>query len=210
MSFLFPIYITAAVFGVGVTLIDLIGGIGDDSGDSDTEADVDFDSEIDTDGDGADDGDAEMEDGYGSVVAHDNKQKGNIILSFMFHLRNIIYFSMGFGPVGVFAVISGTEHLTSLYWSVPAGIASLAIARILKRLFRTELDSAVHDEDLLMARAKVIVPILPGEMGKVRILAGSAYTDRYARAKNKNEKIAKNTDVRVTDFTDECLVVEQE
>lgn len=200
-----------------------VGGAADDGGDLDADTvgdlsghiDGHLDGHIDGDG-GADLGDADVDgdadsDGYHeSLVAHDRGKKRNPLFRIVTALRSLIYFSLGFGPVGLFGTLTGMAAGTTLLWSLPSGLGSLIIARLLRRLLKTELNSAVSDGELIMSAATVLVTIKPGFMGKIRIKTGGAYVDRYARGKDPSREISKDSIVRVVDYSEECLIVEEE
>jgi membrane protein implicated in regulation of membrane protease activity len=82
-------------------------------------------------------------------------------------------------------------------------------AKILRRLLRSELSSSVKESDLLLERGTVTVTIMPGQLGRARIRLGSAYIDRYARAKDTTARIAPGTEVQVVDLGPDGIVVEE-
>lgn len=224
MTWLLSLYIGATVFGVGVTVIDLLGLLGGESegGDSDSDADGDladgdladgFESADDA-GDSGDDAAGEDTDDGGedhsSIAGHDVRRKRSVVLRIMAGVRALVYFALGFGPVGWFALGSGQTALASIAYAAPVGALVMLGARGLRRLLRSELSSSVKESDLLMERGEVTVTIGPGQLGRVRIKLGGAYIDRYARAQNATSPLAPGTAVRVVDVSDECVYVEQE
>ena len=221
MDWLFPVYIAATIFGVGITAVDLfglIGGQSDEAGGS--EDDAAGDAESDFDGEAGDSGQVEggeeaADEGEGegdrvSVAGLDKRQRGSWVMRILSAVRNVVYFTLGFGPVGWFALARGEGTGSSLIWSIPVGIGVMVGVRLIRRLMRQELDSQLKDQDLLMEKATVSVTINKGRMGKVRVRVGGTYTDRYARSKNPEETIPIDTEVRVVDATDDCLYVEIE
>ncbi len=249
MDGLLTLYIATAIFGVGVTIVDMFGILGsqsDDDSDGGDEAagddaDGDFDADdggdfddgdFDADDGGDDDGDiddGDVDDGdddgdiegdndegdtshnEGSIVAHDNiKHKKNPVLKFLSYLRTLVYFSFGFGPVGWIVFSTGQSGLSSLLYSIPAGIVFAVAGRLLKRLQTHELDSQVKDAELLMERAEVLVTIGSGQMGKIRVDLDNTYIERYAKAKDNTAVYPVGTEVRVVSLTDEYLIVSDE
>ena len=236
MGWLLSLYIATTVFGVGVTLVDLLGGFGarsedtsdgeassgdeasgEDGGDEgtageDTDAEgaeedgVEEGGEQEAEADEAAVGDAERV----SVVAHDRRQRGNAVIRILSVARSFVYFSLGFGPVGLFATLRGESVGVGLAWSIPVGAAVMIGTRLLRKVLRQEIDSQFKGEDFIMERGKVIVSIGRGQIGKVRIHVGGTYADRYAKAKNDEEDIPAGANVRVADVTDEYLYVEKE
>ena len=240
MNWIQSLYVGATIFGVGVTLADLIGAFSNlteggesDSGEADGELD---DVDVDDVGDG-DDGDADFDEGGGddtegdaldeadagaegtasssstttpSVIAHDVRRRKSTLLRLLTVLRSLVYFALGFGPVGWFATTQYARPEATLAWSLPVGFAIMILARGLRKLFRKDLSSDVHMTDLLMEKGHVTVSIGKGLMGKARITIGGVYVERFARAKDDETEIRVGTPIRVIDANDECVFVEEE
>ena len=128
-----------AIFGVGVTVIDLLGLIG-----SGGQADGGSAAEAADDGSGEEGG---GEDGGGAPV-----------LSFLRYVRTAIYFCLGFGPFGLASTAFGSGPAGSLIWALAGGTAVATLARLFFRLQRTELDSSIKEEELLFEQATVDRP----------------------------------------------------
>ena len=237
MEWLLPLYIGATIFGVGITIADLFGAFsnlvggetGGDSGDSDGEIDSDGDTDIDgieADGaDGADDiDDVDDADDAGedadeaddadhtsqSILAHDARRRGSVVLQIMTGFRSLVYFSLGFGPVGWFAISQYGFSTRTLAWSLPVGAVVMVGTRMLRSFMKKDLSSDVKEEELIMEKGVVTVSIKNAQMGKVRIIVGGAALERYARAKDKEEDLPVGTQIRVVDISDECVLVEKE
>jgi membrane protein implicated in regulation of membrane protease activity len=229
MGWLLSLYIGATVFGVGVTVLDMIGalggdqdadgadadGAGSDGGDGDAfDADDGLDdggdSEADFDSSGDDDAGDDATDHEPAVLGHDRRRSGGLVVRFMSFLRNIVYFSLGFGPVGWFAIATGEGTTATLAWSAGSGVLILLGARILRRVLRSELTSDFKETDLLMETGTVNVTIQPGQIGRVRLTIGGAYVDRYARSKDTEVPITPGTQVRVVDLGSDAVIVERE
>ena len=177
----------AAIFGVGVTVVDLLGLIGggsDDSGDG-----------------GSDDNEGGSDQGTGS---------GAPVLSFLRWARTLVYFCLGFGPFGLAAGTFGSGFGGRLAWSLAGGAAMAVLARLFFRFQRTRLDSSLQDEELLLERATVIVAIAAGGMGKVRVHFGQSVAERYARAEHADQEFAVDDRVIVSQVTDQCVYVRRE
>jgi len=217
MGWLLSLYITTTVFGVGVTLVDLFGGFGarsEDTSDGEASAAVD-EAAVGDEGTAGEESDTEGADEDGaddrvSVVAHDQRQRGNAVIRILSVARSVVYFSLGFGPVGLFATLRGESVGIGLAWSIPVGVGVMIGTRLLRKVLRQEIDSQFKGEDFIMERGKVIVSIGQGQIGKVRIDVGGVYADRYAKAKNNEEDIPAGAGVRVVDVTDEYIYVEKE
>jgi membrane protein implicated in regulation of membrane protease activity len=122
-------------------------------------------------------------------------------------MRNLVYFSLGFGPTGWFAVATGEPLSATLLWSGGVGVAVLGGARLLRRVLRSELSSDIKESDLLMEKGTVTVSVAPNQLGKVRVRVGGAYVDRYARS-SAEETLSPGTPVRVVDLGEGCVYVE--
>ncbi len=224
MGGLLTLYIAASVFGIGVTLLDLLGILGHSGGhggghDSDAQDSGGHDAgahgaiEHDAGVHGAvehDDGThqtAAQEAAPSSLLGHQPPQRP-IGLRALTALRTVVYFSFGFGPMGWISHSMSGSLLASLAWSIPTGILFAGAGLVLRRIQRSTLDSQVSDAELLMEEAEVTVPIEPGLIGKVRVKALSV--ERFARAKEAEESYAVGEKVRVVSLADDLLVVSRE
>lgn len=234
------IYIASTIFGAGVTVIDMLGILGDlfhESGGA-----HDAGSHGDHDGGHGDHGgfhgdhagahgdhggahsdhDAavgehagEHAEGLthadkGSAAAHETYVERNVLGQILSIARSVVHFSLGFGPVGLFAVATGRGMLASLAWSVPVGVVAMIGGRLLRQLQRQRLDSQLTDADMIMERGEVLVSIGKGQIGKVRLLVEGVYAERYARAHDPAKSLPVGTSVRVVDVSEECVYVEEE
>ena len=179
----------AAIFGVGVTVIDLLGLLGGGSDDTGGAQGA---------GDGQDSSGGQ--DGAG----------GTPVLSVLRWVRTLIYFCLGFGPFGLAAGWFGSAPAGSLIWSVAGGVSMSVLARLFFRFQRTRLDSTLRDDELLMEPGTVIVPIAAGSMGKVRVLFGQSVTERYARAEDQAEEFGAGARVVISRVTEQCVYVRRE
>jgi len=199
MGGLLTLYTAASVFGIGVTLLDLLGifGHGGHGGDGAAAHDA-----------------ASGHDGAGthvlpsSVLGHQPPQKKLAGLRALTFLRTAVYFCFGFGPLGWISYSTSASVLKSLLWSIPTGIVFAAAGLVVRRIQRTTLDSQVTDGELLMEEAEVIVPIEPGSIGKVRV--PSLSVERFARARDAAVSYAVGEKVRVVSLADDLLIVSHE
>jgi hypothetical protein len=180
ISWLHGLYLFTSIFGIGVTAIDMLGLLG--TGESDA--------------DGAADGDGAAESGGHMPV-----------LSVLRYLRIAVYFSLGFGPLGLVAEATGSGGLWSLLWSVPGGVAAGILARLFFRFQQDDVDSSVREGDLLLERGRVIVPISSRDMGKVRVKMGQIIVERYALAEDEWESLQTDDVVEIVRVTDDCVYV---
>lgn len=208
MEWLTGVYIATTIFGVGVTIADLIGvfsNLGSDDGVDDVD-DGDFD-DTDSDSDaGTGDDDGEHD---GSIAGHDRRQRRNLVIALLSLLRTAVYFSLGFGPVGWFATTQYQTVGATLAWSLPVGAVVAVGTRALRAFMRRDLSSTINKEDLLMERGRVTVSIGPGQVGRVRVNIAGVYVERYAKA-DAGVHVPVGSAVRVVDVDDEYVYVELE
>ncbi len=142
--------------------------------------------------------------------AHETERDIHILPRVLLLTRSVVHFSLGFGPVGVFALLTGKSYLVSTAWSVPVGIIALIGGRFLRRIQRHELDSQIRSDEMLMEKGQVLVSIVKGQLGKVRVNLDGVYVERYARAQNPQKSLPVGTTVRVVDVSEECIYVEED
>ncbi len=226
MNSLFILYSALAAFGVGVTVIDLFGvfehaghdaGHGDDAtGDDDASGDDDATGHDDATGDDDAAGhDSPSHAHAGSLVSH---RGGSYVASAdagtrlvartIGVLRTVVYFSLGAGPTGLFAMITDVGPAASLAWSTGAGVFIAALARGLRSFIRKDLDSSIRPEEYIMDEAVVTVTVAPGAMGKVAVRRYGRESELYVRAKDPGSGFPKGAAVRIVDYDDDCYWVE--
>ena len=145
---------------------------------------------------------------HASRVAHDTREKGNILLKALQWLRSLFYFALGFGPVGWFGSYRGTGFGETLAYALGCGVIVAVLARVVMRLQNNELNSEISDKDLLLKPATVTVKIPAGKIGRVRVRLSKNYVDRYARCRKKEIELATGSEVVVVDFNAEELLVD--
>jgi len=219
-SFLNSLYTALAVFGVGVLIVDMMGLLGGGQEDSGTEGTApgpsgaeeggDIGGEADTAADLGGDEDTGEQEQADDVVRGSADTQGVMILTGLRYLRSFVYFSVGFGPIGLLALWKGYGAPASLLWSVPAGLASTFVVRRILRFQSHDVDSSLRPEDLIMQKATVYIPLSQGSMGKVRIQVGMAVSEQYALPEHDDEHFESGETVYVARTGDECVYVESE
>jgi membrane protein implicated in regulation of membrane protease activity len=208
LSLLFQgIYIFTTVFALGVTAIESLGLLGDSD---DGGADADHGDALDVHG-GDEAGAADEASGEHGVAVRGNawqqsRRSGQTLFAILGALRIAVYFCLGFGPMGLVAILFGASAIVSLLFAVGAGMVSAVLYRRLIRFQQKDLDSTVHDRDLIGERADVLIAIYPHEIGRVRIKLDQMVRDRYA-VSDANEFIPKGARVEVLAVSDKGLVV---
>lgn len=206
MQSLFVLYSALAVFGLGVTIVDLFGV---------------FDQASASDGEGGDDGDedaaesaaeanatAASQAARGSLVV--GGQKGvRVVAKLIGTLRLGVYFSLGAGPTGLFALLTGVAPAASLAWAAGSGAFIAALVKALRSFARKDLDSTVGQEEYLMDEAAVTVPVAPGAMGRVVVRRYGREAELYVRCKDPRASLAKGARVRIVDLDEGFYWVEE-
>lgn len=199
MGNLYVLYSALAVFGLGVTVIDFLG-LMDHAAGHDECADHDG---ADHEADGGHDTDAH----HGPVLAPGSA--GLRFLTTFFGLLRIgVYFSLGAGPTGLFALFMGLDAAKSLLWSAAAGTGLAVLARLLRRLVRRELDSSIKPGELLMEKAVILIPVSPGKTGKALVRQFGREREIYVRCRDQGAAFAKGSEARIVDADESWFWIE--
>jgi len=180
---LHEVYLFTTVLGVGITAVDMLGLLGH-HGTSD------------------DHGDA-----GGAAPPGDHAGGHMPLLPVLRYLRTLVYFALGFGPLGLAAQTTGASVLGSLAWAVPGGLVTAWLARLFWGWQQRDVDSTVQQHELLLERARVIVPLSSTTMGRVRLRLGQTVVERYALAEDEWETLRTDEVVEIVRVTDECVYV---
>jgi len=202
MADLFVLFLSLTIFGAGVTLIDFLGvldNIGNDSGNS-----------------GSDDSDsadaAAVMARQGSNLVDENKKTDDkpgvkIISKIMTALRSVVYFTLGFGPTGLFASFSGLSRTPGLLWAIAAGVLMMILARFLKRLIRRDLDSSIKPDELLQEEGVLLLPLEGEEISKASVRQYGRETEIYVRSRDKDIKLLKGTKIILEEYDNDIYWV---
>ena len=128
MDFLRQFYLAFTIFSVGITVLDLVGVLGQSDDDADV-SDASFSNDnLETDLIIVDEAETD-------AVLPDNPDSSlnSSVLSLLSYLRSLVYFGLGFGPMGVFSWATNNTGLNSLFWSIPSGILATILARVFFR-----------------------------------------------------------------------------
>lgn len=238
METLQAIYIALAVFGVGVTIVDLFGALdhGSDSGQGGgahghgashhggdaghvVHAGHEGDAAHAPGGHGAQDHGAEGVIPVGAARetvpsreveagARTGLERSATVARVIGTLRMGVYFSLGAGPTGVVALATGRSVPESVAWAAGAGVAIALLARALRKFVRRDLDSSFSAEDFLLEEAEITVPVAPGLLGKAIVAKFGAQAEVYVKATTPDHAFARGDRVRIIDFQDDCYLVE--
>ncbi|MDR3276369.1 MAG: hypothetical protein LBT11_04025 [Treponema sp.] len=193
------------------------GGDGDTAGDGDDSGDA---------GDGDDSGAAGSGDdsGAASPGSHDavsylgpalRERRSEVggrgiraVTGLLGVLRFLVYFALGAGPAGVFALLTGHSRTESLLWSGGIGLGIAVLARLLRRLFRRNLDSSIKPEEFLMEKALLLVPMEPGSLGKAVIRQYGREQEIYVKCSDTALALPKGTELRIVNYDESTYYVE--
>jgi membrane protein implicated in regulation of membrane protease activity len=148
---------------VGWTLVGLMAVFGGDSGfDADTDLGMSLDSDLNLKVDGPsglDIGDAST--AFGSF--------GEVLLG-MLSVRSMLFFAAGFGGAGLLATwLTGTS-IGALPFAAAAGfLGSYVNSALMKWMRGSELDSQLQSSDISGSRGEVVVPVGPGQKGRIAV-----------------------------------------
>jgi hypothetical protein len=204
-SWMHGFYLFTAIFGVGVTVIDLIGLLGG-TGHGHHGVVSHHSGDDHSGGVGHTHADHSVHEGDAAGYTHIGLHHVPL-LSVLRYLRIFVYFSLGFGPVGLMAEASGWGLLGSLMWSVPAGIVAALLGLAFFKFQQRDVDSSIQIEDLFLGSARVIIPISRGNMGKVRVHIGQSVAERYALAEDTQDSFPVDAQVQIVRVTDDCVYV---
>jgi hypothetical protein len=211
------LFIACTIFSVGVVTLDFLGILGHgDAGDAGDGLDLggghdSFDAggydlaESGGHGEDLDAGDASYDGSHDGDHGHDIH--GSPVLSMLTYLRLLVYFSLGFGPTGWVGMATGRSALTSLLLASAMGVLSLGAAQAFFRYQRSDTDSSLRSQDLLLTQATVIIPLSHSTMGKVRVQVGMNVTEQYALAAYPDKEFRKGDVVQISRVTEECVYV---
>lgn len=213
-KFLQQLYIASTVFSIGVVLLDFFGLLGGHHG-GETTGDVTAGhlggdhTAADLTAHGAGGHDMAHAAGDHAAGAHPppNQAGAGPILSVLSYLRLFVYFCLGFGPMGLVALLTGRGPLVSLLFAIPVGVAAVFLAQAFFRFQRQDIDSQLASADLVGRAGTVIIPLDDRTMGKVRIQVGPVVTEQYALAAHPGAAFNKGDQVMIASVTDECVYV---
>lgn len=229
METLHALYIALAVFGLGVTIVDLFGALdhGDSGHDGSGHDAVGHDAGDHGIGHDSAAHEAAAHDEAGHAAgAHDHghEDTGSVfgaarsepagmrrsasVARAIGALRTLVYFSLGAGPTGLVALWMRLGATASFFWSVGAGAAIAILARSLRRFLRRDLDSSFKPEDFILEEAQVTVSVAPGLMGKAEVRKYGAASEIYIRATAGDLAFPRGSRVRIIDYRDDCYLVE--
>lgn len=173
--------------------------------DADVDADLDADADMDADADADADGHIEADGGaHGEVGGTDFSDLWLPFLS----VRFWVYFLCFFGLTGtILSLLALAGKWTTLTAAVGVGtLTGFAAAFIIQRLKKAEVGRGVTEEDFKGLEAQVLLPLNPGERGKVRVEIRGQTVDLIARC-DEAAAIAKGKKVLIIEYSDNVALV---
>ena len=191
------LFTALSVFGIGITIIDFLG-IFDNIGQEDSGG---------TEGESSGGSEADGTGHHGSYLSsgHTGFRAVTCIMNL---LRSAVYFSLGFGPTGLFALFKGLSRSTSLLWAGGMGLAITVLAWFLRRLIRQDLDSSIKNIDFLMETGALILPLEGDSISKILVQKFGKETEVYVKSKDTAAKLPKGHVVRIIDYDKEIYWIE--
>ncbi|MHB9292753.1 hypothetical protein Holit_01858 [Hollandina sp. SP2] len=192
MEPLFIIYGALTLFGLGITAVDFFG-ILDQKGTDDGNT-----GEPVQEGTRADEGGSWLASGEPGI---------QVLTKILGCLRTGVYFSLGAGPTGLFALFLGHTPGKSLIWSGGVGVGILCMTHLLRKLVRRDLDSSLKPGEFILEKAIITVPVAPGAGGKAVVRQFGKETELYVRSKDPQVYFAKGAEVQIVDFDESWYYV---
>jgi hypothetical protein len=192
------IYGALTVFGVGITVADFFGILdqkGIDEGDA---------------GEPVQEGDIPDEaspSSRGASWLGPGDTGIQVLTKILGCLRTGVYFALGAGPTGLFALFLGRSPGKSLIWSAGLGAGIALMAHLLRKLLRRDLDSSLKPGELLMEKAVITIPLAPGLAGKAVVRQFGKETEIYVRSQDPHVHFAKGEEVQIVDFDESWYYV---
>ena len=223
MADLIVLFTTFTVFGVGVTIIDFLG-IMDHIGNQDGNPHL-SDSVEANDDSGGDSHDhfAGYEQHGSNLLTDRNKEQSEladskisqkngkpafkIISAIMNVLRSVVYFSLGFGPTGLFAAFTGQSKTSGILWAIGVGAATLIGARLVRRLIRRDTDSSIKPDELLQERGVLLLPLEGELISKATVRQYGREIEIYVRCMDKNVKLSKGKEILIEEYDNDVYWV---
>jgi len=209
MADLVVLFTTLTVFGAGVAVADFLG-VMDHFGNNDAGGGAD--EHADHAGDPADHAAHDVSAGRGSSLLSQDKHAGDrpgirAAAGLMNILRGAVYFSLGFGPTGLFAHFTGVTRTSGIIWACAIGTAMVFLSRILKRLTRRDLDSSIKPGELLQEEGTLLLPLEGSGISKAAVRQFGREIEIYVRCKDTRTALAKGKKIIIDDYDNDVYWV---
>jgi len=191
------IYLATLIFGgvlLGTSI--LLGGHGDMDADIDADLDIDLDIDLDVDGDMDLDADA-----GGFDKDFDVAGAGDVFFWPLKSVRFWTFFSAFFGLTGL--ALEGLDLMSTIPALITASTMGVGIgwtaSAVIRNLARDDSGRAAQAKDYIGKTARVIVPVKPGGVGKVRVAIRGQNIDLLA-VTDEEEPLTSEDEVLVIEL----------
>lgn len=194
---LLGLYILAAMLGGGLLLFSVLSGAHHDVGDVDASG-----LHVDVSGVDADVSGVDVHADHDIHLAHD--AAGELVLG-LFRPRNIIFFLTAFGFTGTLLTLFGNSANLTLLLSLVMGAGAMVLTHSLFTwLRRSEIGiDALSEREIEGCTARVVLPLSPGERGRVACLIADREHHLTARlAADVSESVAIGGEVVILHVED--------
>ncbi|MDR1142798.1 MAG: hypothetical protein LBK77_01110, partial [Spirochaetaceae bacterium] len=123
-------------------------------------------------------------------------------------LRTVVYFSLGFGPTGLFAWFTGLSRTGGLVWACVMGSLIAVFARLLRRFIRRDLDSSIKPDEFLMETGVLLLPLEGGRISKAAVRQFGRETELYVRCRDPEARLPKGKTVRIVEYDNDVYWIE--
>lgn len=179
---LLPVYLGSLALGGVLIVASIVLGDADHDADLDLDADVDVDADVDLDADVDADADLDGDVDKDFDLAQHAADAGGTWLPFL-SLRFWTFGLATFGGAGAILDVIGFSDLVSAPASAVTGIGvGWAIAAMFRRLKHERVTADVGLRQLSGQEGKLLLPVAPGKVGKVRVTVGGQDVDLMARS----------------------------
>jgi membrane protein implicated in regulation of membrane protease activity len=194
------IYLFAAIIGGGLLLFSLLGGA-----EHDADAGHDFDHSFDH------DAGASHDVAHHATVGHPGSGWAGELVLGLLRPRNFIFFLAGFGITGtLLTLLRDASTLGGLIPSVAMGVAAMLVTHatfVWLRRSDSAID-AISDADMEGCVARVVLPLTPGQRGRIACRIGDREIHVVASlAEGYQEALPPGREVVVLEVSDTGAVV---
>lgn len=126
-------------------------------------------------------------------------------------IRSLVYFLAGFGATGaLLEAFTGASSAAALLVAILVGLAAALVAGAAYGYLRGSESGTVsrHNDYLVGLPAEVVLPVVPGRRGKVRLLAGGREVQLLARLHGADDAAcARGAAVVIVDIEGDTALV---
>jgi hypothetical protein len=212
-------YVIALAFGGSFLVFSVFAGGDDADADADMDMDADFDAgDMDVELDAGDlDADMDAELQFHPDHVHDlgdgqhgqGTPSGGLVWFPFISIRFWVFFLTFGGMAGLlFEFLGGVTGLMSPVIAIATGyICGTTAVNVLRWARRSDVSTSMNQSEMVGMEAKVILPIEPNELGKIRIATRSGSEDMSAICQDGTVSLGVNADVIIHGFDQHRAIV---